>query len=138
VEVPAESVRAAVADYFVTIDQIQPGQMGGDAYDMANKIVEALARADTSGLDGLIQQAEFARKRLAALTPPQPCTTHHRESLACLDEGLKMLRSVKQGVASSDTDGLSSLTTQANAMLSCSDILAQEEKAVRQRFGLGI
>jgi hypothetical protein len=137
VETPVEPVRAEVVAYFATIDQIQPGQMGGDAYDMANKIVEALARADTSGLDGLIQQAGSARKRLAALTPPQPCTIHHRESLVCLDEGLKMLRSVKQAVASSNTDGLSSLTTQVNAMQSCSDILAQEEKAIRQRFGLG-
>jgi len=137
VETPVEPVREAVVAYFATVDQIQLGQMGGDAYDVANKIIEALARSDTSGLDGLIQQAESARKRLAALTPPQPCTTHHRESLACLDEGLKMLRFVKQAVASSDTDGLSSLTTQANAMQSCSDILAQEEKAIRQRFGLG-
>jgi hypothetical protein len=137
VETPVEPVRAEVVAYFATIDQIQPSQMGGDAYDMANKIVEALARADTSGLDGLIQQAGSARKRLAALTPPQPCTIHHRESLVCLDEGLKMLHSIKQAVASSDTDGLSSLTTQVNAMQSCSDILAQEEKAIWQRFGLG-
>jgi hypothetical protein len=54
------------------MDQIQPGPIGVDAYGMASKIVEALARADTSGLDGLIQQAESARKRLAVLTPPQP------------------------------------------------------------------
>jgi hypothetical protein len=137
VETPVEPLRAAVEAYFATIDQIQPGQMGSDAYDMANKIVAALARSDTSGLDGLIQQAESARKRLAALTPPPPCAAHHRESLACLDEGLKMLRSVKQGVTFSDTDGLSSLTTHANALLSCSDVLTREEKAIRQRFGLG-
>ena len=48
-----------------------------------------------------------------------------------------MLRSVKQGVASSNADGLSLLTSQANTMLSCSDILAQEEKAIRKRFGSG-
>jgi len=43
VETPVEPVRAAVGAYFATIDQIQPGQMGGDAYDMTNKISEALA-----------------------------------------------------------------------------------------------
>jgi hypothetical protein len=47
-----------------------------------------------------------------------------------------MLHSMKQAVASSDADGLFSLTAQANAMFSCSDILTKEDKAIRQRFGL--
>ena len=110
--------------------------MGGDASEVANKIVESLASADTSGLDGIIQRAESSRNRLATLLPPPLCTTHYRVSLACLDAGLKMLRSMRQAVASSDADGLFSLTAQANAMLSCSDILTKEDKAIRQRFGL--
>ena len=135
-DTPTEPVRTAVAAYLATIDQIQPGRMGGDASEVANKIVESLASADTSGLDGLIQRTESSRNSLAILSPPPPCTTHYQVSLACLDAGLKMLHSIKQAVASSDADGLFSLTAQANAMLSCSDILTKEDKAIRQRFGL--
>jgi hypothetical protein len=43
---------------------------------------------------------------------------------------------MKQAVASSDADGLFSLTAEANAILSCTDILTKEDKAIRQRFGL--
>ena len=55
-------------------------------------------------------------------------------SIACVDAGLQMLDSIKQAVASSDTDRLFSLPAQANAMLSCSDLLTKEDKAIRQRF----
>ena len=136
VDILAEPVRISVVTYFSAIDQIQPGQMGEDASEVANKIVESLASAETSGLDGLIQRAESSRNRLATLSPPPPCTTHYQVSLSCLDAGLKMLHSMKQAVASSDADRLFSLTPQANAILSCSDILTKEDKAIRQRFGL--
>jgi hypothetical protein len=136
VDIPVEPVRTAVVAYFATIDQIQPGQMGGDASEVADKIVDSLASADTSGLDDLIQRAESSRNSLAILSPPPPCTTHYQMSLACLDAGLKMLHTMKQAVASSNADGLFSLTAQANAMLSCSDILTKEDKAIRQLFGL--
>ena len=133
-QTPDETVRAAVVAYLTAIDQIQPGQMGGDALEIANKILEGLANADTSGLDELIRRAESSRNRLAALSPPQPCTTHYQESMACMDAGLQILDSIKQAVASSDTDRLFSLSAQANAMHSCSDRLTKEDKAIRQRF----
>jgi hypothetical protein len=129
-----EPLRAAVVAYLAAIDQIQPGQMGGDASEVANKIVESLSRADTSGLDELIQRAESSRNRLAALSPPQPCTTHYQVSIACVDAGLQMLDSIKQAAGSSEADKLFSLPAQANAMLSCSDRLTKEDKAIRQRF----
>lgn len=133
---PADPTRAAVVAYFQAVDQIQPGQMSGDASDMANKILEPLAKGDTSGLDGMIQQAESTRKRLESLTPPQPCATFHRESLASLDDGLGMMRAVKKAMESSDVSGLSSLTDQGNAMRTRSEALVREEKAIRQRYGL--
>jgi len=133
---PADPMRAAVAAYFQAIDQIQPGQMSGDASDMANKILEPLAKGDTSGLDAMIHQAESARKRLGSLAPPQPCATYHHECLASLEDGLGMMRAVKKAIESSDVSGLSSLTDQGNAMRSRSEALAREEKAIRQRYGL--
>jgi hypothetical protein len=135
-DIPAEPVRTAVVAYFSSVDQIQLGQMRGDASEVAHKIVESLASADTSGLDGLIQRTESSRNRIATLSPPPPCTAHYQVSLVCLGAGLKMLHSMKQAVAFSDADGLFSLTAEANAILSCSDILIKEDKAIRQRFGL--
>lgn len=129
-----EPLRAAVVAYLAAIDQIQPGPMGGDASEVANKIVESLSGADTSGLDELIRRAESSRDRLAALSPPKPCATHYQVSMDCMDAGLRMLDSIKQAAASSDTERLVSLPAQANAILSCSERLTQEDKAIRQRF----
>jgi hypothetical protein len=133
---PGDPIRAAVVAYFRTIDQIQPGQMSGDASSMANQIVGSLSKGDTSGLDGMIQQTESARRQLFSLAPPEPCAHYHRESLASLDDGLEILHSMKKAVESSDANALSSLTDKGNAMRSRSEALASEEKAIRQRYGL--
>jgi len=132
----SDSVKAAVTEYFKAIDQIQPGQLGGDPSATANAIVEALLKGDSTGLDAIIQQTEATRRRTASLTPPQPCALHHRESLVSLDEGLNMLRSMKQAVASSDADALTRLTEQANRMRTRSEALGREEQSLRQRYGL--
>ena len=135
-EPPSEAIESAVAAYFSDIDQIQPGQMGADASEVANKIIVGLSGGDASALNSMIDRGESARNRLEAITPPPPCATHYQLSLACLDSGLKMLHAIKQAVASIDADGLFTLATQANAMLSCSEVLKNEDKAIRERYGL--
>lgn len=130
---------ASVVAYFEATDHIQPGSLGGDAHDaqgMANEMASALAKGDTSGLDKMIQQSEVTRRRLAALSPPPPCAAYHRTSLASLDDGLEMMRSIKKAVDASDADALSQLTAQGNALRSRSEALEREEKAIRQHYGL--
>jgi len=131
-----DGLRASVAAYFEAVNQIQPGQMAGDPSEMANKIVEGMGKGDMSGLDDLTSQMASAKRRLEALKPPQPCAGHYRESLACLDESLKMIQGMKKAIETSDLDALSRLSSHGNELRNRTEALAREEQEIRQRYGL--
>lgn len=131
-----EPARAAVAAYFQAVENIQPGS-GGDPETMAQQIVAGLGKGDMTGFDGMIQQAQAARDRLSAITPPQPCAAYHRESLASLGEGLELMRALKKAISSAEPDSpVLSLADRANALKVRSEALQRQEKALKQRFGL--
>jgi hypothetical protein len=133
----SDPAQAAVVAYFDTVDHIQPGAMSGEADGIAHEMAAALANGDTSGLDKMIRQIEAAKVSFAAVTPPAPCAAFHRESLASLDDGLEMLRSLKGAMESSEPVAqLASVATRATALRSRADALQNEELALRQRYGL--
>jgi hypothetical protein len=133
----ADPARAAVAAYFDAVDHIQKGAMSGDADSVAQEMAAALANGDTSGLDKMIQQTESAKAGLAAITPPAPCADFHRESLASVDSGIEVLRTLKAAMNSSDPAGqLARVSAQATELRSRADALQKEELALRQRYGL--
>ena len=129
------SERAAVQAYFAAVERIQPAQ-SGDPDAVAQQLVGGLAKGDSSGLDGMFQQAQATRARLAAITAPAPCAAFHRESLAVLDGGLEMMQSLKQSLASSGQGGsaLQDLSARANELKARSEALQAQEKALRQRY----
>jgi hypothetical protein len=138
---PAEpagwSVRAQVVAYFDAIDHLQPAGRGGDPEGTAQGIMGSLAKGDSSGFDGMIQQAELARGRLAAISPPQPCITYHRECLVSLDNGLALMRSLKTAMAGQGAEGqLTSLAAQAEVLRQRSESLQTEEQALRRLYGV--
>jgi hypothetical protein len=128
--------REAVAAYFRAVDQIQPGQMGGDPEAMARGILGGLVKGDSTGFDGMIRQAEEARDRLAALTPPAPCAGYHQESLAMLADSLGMLRSIKGSLQGSGAPA-ADFTAQANRLRTRAEALQAQEQQLRRRYGLG-
>jgi hypothetical protein len=129
--------RAAVAAYFDAVDHLQPGKMSGDAEGTAREMAAALAKGDTSDLDGMIRETEAARERLVALTPPTPCIAHYRESLGSLDDALGMLRSLKTAMGSPDPAGqLTEVASRAGALRSRSEALQKEDLALRLLYGL--
>jgi hypothetical protein len=131
----SEAMRSSVAAYFDAIDHIQPGQMSGDPESMAQGIMGGLAKGDSSAFEGMIQQAESARAHLASILPPQPCATYHRESLASLDAGLALMRSLKAAMASQSGDvQLSPLASQADSLRKRSEELQREEQALRRLY----
>jgi len=137
VDSASEAMRAAVVAYFDAIDHIQPGGMSGDPQSAAQGIMGSLSKGDSSGFEGMIQQAEAARARLAAILPPPPCVAYHRESLASLDDGLALMRSLRTAMAPQGADGqLSSLVVQAEALRKRSEALQREEQALRRRYGV--
>jgi hypothetical protein len=132
-----EVERASVAAYLHAVDHIQVGAMSGEAEGVANEMAAALAKGDTSGLDKMIRETEEAKQGLAALTPPASCGSHHRESIASLDDATQVLRSMKTAMESSDPVAqLASVTARATALRSRADFLQKEEQALRERYGL--
>jgi hypothetical protein len=129
-----DSTRAAVAAYLQTVQNIQP-EASGDPEAMAQRVVMGLGKGDTSGFDGMIQQAQTARSRLSAITPPQPCAAYHKESLASLDAGLDLMHTMKKALSSPESGTqLLDLADRANALKVRSEALQLQEKALKQRY----
>jgi hypothetical protein len=126
--------RAAVVAYFKAVESIQPAP-GGDPEAVAQQIAMGLGNGDTSGIDGMIQQARETRSRLSALTPPQPCAAYHRELLASLDAGLDLMQGIKKLVGSPNPSmQAAGITDRANAMKVHSDSLRNQERDLKQRY----
>jgi len=130
------SARATVAAYLDAVEHIQAGKLG-EAAGVANEMAAALAKGDTSGLDGMIREAEAARGSLGSLAPPPSCAAHYRESLGSLDDALEILRSLKTAMESPEPAAqLPGIATRAAALRSRAEALQKEEVALRQRYGL--
>jgi hypothetical protein len=128
---------AAVARYFADVDQIQPANLDGSPESVATGMATALARGDTSGLDAMIRQTEAAKERLAAVRPPAPCAVHYQKSLESLDDAVEMLRALKSSMQSPDpVSGLAGVQARASILQTRAEALQNEDRALRQRFGL--
>ncbi|MBK8597933.1 MAG: hypothetical protein IPN83_20605 [Holophagales bacterium] len=128
---------AAVAKYFDAIDQIQPASLNGSPDSVAYEMAGALARGDTSGLDAMIRQTEDAKVRLAGVSPPSPCISHYNKSLESLDDAVEMLRALRSSIQSSDpAAGLANVQSRAATLQARAEALQNEDRALRQRYGL--
>ena len=134
---PADPERAAVSAYLATIDRIQPAEIGGSAESAANELAMALAKGDTSGLDTMIRDTEAAKRQLAAVAPPPQCAAHYRECAGSLDDGLEMLRALRDALASPDpTSALLGVSARATGLRERAEALQREDAALRRRYGL--
>lgn len=132
-----DPLRAAVAAYFETVDHITPGQFTGGPEAAAQEMVAGLARGESGAFDRIIEQSDSARRRMAALAPPEPCAAYHRESVAVLEESLGMLRAMKKALEGADAEGgVAALASRANALRARTEALQREEQGLRQRFAL--
>ncbi|HYN43560.1 MAG TPA: hypothetical protein VE129_17415 [Thermoanaerobaculia bacterium] len=128
---------AAVAKYLADVDQIQPANLNGSPESVATEMATALARGDTSSLDAMIRQTEAAKERLAAVRPPAPCAVHYQKSLESLDDAVEMLRALKSSMQSPDpVSGLASVQARASILQTRAEALQNEDRALRQRYGL--
>lgn len=133
----ADPVAAAVAKYLADVDQIQPANLNGSPESVAAEMAGALARGDTSGLDAMIRQTEAAKERLAAVRPPAPCAVHYEKSLESLDDATGMLRALRSSIQSPDpVAGLAAVSARASILQGRAEALQNEDRALRQRYGL--
>ncbi len=113
------------------------GAVNGEANGIANEMAAALANGDTSGLDKMIRETEAAKASLVAVAPPASCATHHRETVASLDDAMDVLRSLKAAMESSEpATRLADVSARATTLRSRADALEKEELALRERYGL--
>ena len=134
--VAADPTGRAVAAYFRATEALQP-QTGGTPDAMAQQVMAGFGTGDTSSFDAMLQQAQDTRNRMAAIAPPQPCAAYHRETLACLDEGLDLLRSIKKAISANPDPQAPNLTDQANDLKARSQALQLQEQALKRSYGLG-
>ncbi len=135
--VAADPAATAVATYLADVDQIQPANLSGSPESVAGEMATALARGDTSGLDAMIRQTEAAKEKLAAVRPPAPCAVHYQKSLESLDDAVEMLRALKSSMQSPDpVSGLASVQARASILQTRAEALQNEDRALRQRYGL--
>ena len=127
--------RDAVAAYFKAVDRLQPEQKG-DPESVAQQIAAGVSKGDTSGLDGMDQQARAARSRMASLTPPPSCAAFHQESLALMDAGQELMLGLKKAMATPDAAQMGELSDRANALKARTEALRAQEAAIRRQFGL--
>jgi hypothetical protein len=131
---PDDPERAAVAAYLDAVDAIQASGIAGNPESTANEMAVALARGDASGLDGLVREAEEARRRLLAISPPAACAAHHRETVGSFDDALGMLRALKAATGSTDpATALADVAARATALKARAESLKAEEEALRRR-----
>jgi hypothetical protein len=126
--------RAAIAAYLDAVDAIQASGLAGSPESAANEMAVALARGDASGLDGLVREAEEARRRLLGISPPAACAAHHRETLGSFDDALAMLRALNAATGSTDpATALADVAARATALKARAERLKAEEEALRRR-----
>lgn len=105
----ASTERAAVADYLKQVDEIVGASAMAGPLPISAKLLERGMTSDPSASDGLIQQTNEAKAKLAALNPPPLCQEHHTLLLGQLSEAVLLLREVKAADASGDTVRLAAL-----------------------------
>lgn len=125
--------RAAVASYFRTLATIQPAAQG-EPEGLAQEVMAGFGKGDTSAFDKMDKQAQETRARLAAVTPPAPCAAFHRETLACMDAGLDLMRGIRNAMAAGDAAALGNLPDRANALKTRSEALKSQETALKHRY----
>jgi len=126
--------RAAVQAYFRALDGLQP-DVKGEPDQVAQEVMAGFAKGDTARFDGMDRQAQTARNRMAALTPPAPCAAFHQESLAVMEADLDLMRGIRQAMAATDgSTALGALTEKANALKARTEALKARETALRAQY----
>jgi hypothetical protein len=126
----------AIRRYFDAIAAIQTVAAAGDATEVATQLLEAAARGDSSGLDGIVHAAEDGVARARALQPPPACAAYHQQLVAMLGESVAMIRSLKQAMASSDANALGAIAVTGNALKARAERLEADGRAIRIRAGI--
>jgi hypothetical protein len=126
-----------VSAYFAQTDVIQSAfKEEGDPASLAQRLLMAAANGDTSGLDELVARQSRLAESLRTIQPPAPCAEHHRRSIELIERSGRLLKGMRDGIASGDVGSLAGLDTAARALEADARAVDALAEDVKKRHGI--
>jgi hypothetical protein len=126
---------AQVHQYFLAVSEIQVGG-AGDPNEFANKLITSSLSGDSSGFDSLIASSQDALTRVKALAVPAPCAAYHAKLVKMFEDTVAMMSSLDAALKTKNTDALTAILPQANALQSQTTGLESQAREIKQRYGI--
>jgi hypothetical protein len=133
----APDLRRQVTEYFGRMDAMQGAiKTWSDPSALAQEIMGQAMRGDSAGFDRLIAASAAARDGVSGLAVPAPCAEHHDLTLALLDDSVRILTQIRDGVASGDAGALAGLATTGSALEARARAVDELGASLRARYGI--
>jgi hypothetical protein len=132
------AMRDEVVRYFAEVDAIQAGSrsMSGDPQAVASAMLKQAAGGDTSEIDTLVESQRAVLARLRDVSAPPPCASHLQGSIAAVADGLELLGSVRDALASGSIGDLGSLTAKGQDLERRAREIDAQAAEIRKRYGI--
>jgi len=99
--------RQKIMDYMYSVHNILSGsKVGGDPSQFAQQLISSSLEGNTAGFDNLINNYKHTKNQISALNPPDECKEYHNGCINIIDNGIILLKEVKEGITSQDINGL--------------------------------
>jgi hypothetical protein len=137
-EAVTEPMRADVGHYFEQMDAIQAEAKSttGDPKALAEALLKQATSGDLQGLDALLETQRGLLARLRAVSAPPPAAAHLQQSVAAVEDGLRLLERTRDALANQDVGGLGTLTAQGQDLERRARAVDAEGAALKSRYGL--
>jgi hypothetical protein len=109
---------------------------GEDASGTAEKLLASAMGGDMSGFEAMSKLASDAVGKAQAITPPAACAHYHQQTIAMLEESVKVLDGLKNALAKSDSGALMSIAGTAQTLKNQADALASEATQIKARYNI--
>ena len=133
---PPDPTSAAVLGYLDALDTaLETRNAGGDPDVLAQAVVSDALSGQTGAIDQLLAATEGARDRARALAPPAPAVALHRDTLALLDQTLRVYGALRDRIAEGDIAGISGLQGDASKLERAARAVEAETRRLRRAHG---
>lgn len=109
--------RQKIMDYMYSVHNIlSASKTGGDPSQFAQQLISTSLEGNSTGFDNLINNYENAKRQISALNPPDECNEYHHGCINIIDNGIILLREVKEGITSQDINRLLAVQGKATSI----------------------
>ncbi|MEQ8170259.1 MAG: hypothetical protein ABRQ38_15345 [Candidatus Eremiobacterota bacterium] len=109
--------RQKIMDYMYSVHNIlSASKVGGDPSQFAQQLISSSLEGNTAGFDNLINNYEHTKNQISTLNPPDECKEYHNGCVSIIDNGIILLKEVKEGIASQDINSLLAVQGKASSI----------------------